>query len=134
MTEKSKASYDRTTLVGKWFGKHTNDEGQEVLEICELFSNGEFELSFVNEQAEDAHQQTIERGLWGLCNDIHFTITLIQEIDEKSYQADTELAENYHAYKVLRLDGQVFEYQHVESKETFSLIRVEDPIDNISQH
>ena len=73
-------------------------------------------------------EQVIELGDWGLVGDIHFTITKDEIVDDLLYAADLNDGNNYHAYKVLQLNHHVFEYQHVETNETFIMRKVTDNI------
>ena len=74
-------------------------------------------------------EQTVESGDWGLVGDIHFTISKSEFIDKEHYAADLTHEDNYHAYRVLTLNSQIFEYQHILTNEVFILRRV---IDNIA--
>ena len=106
-----------------------NDSGNQLVEYAELCLDGSFEFSFVEQSAQgEILSQTIELGDWGLVGDIHFTITQEEVVDGEQYSADLADENNYHAYKVLALDSQTFEYQHVISNEVFILRRVIDKI------
>lgn len=121
--------YNRALLAGRWYRTQLNDAGNQLVEYAELCLDGSFEFSFVeqNTQGEILSQQ-IELGDWGLVGDIHFTITQEEVVDGEHYRADLNDENNYHAYKVLALNGQTFKYQHIVSNEVFILRRVVDKI------
>lgn len=121
--------YDREQLVGQWVRNDVDADGNPFAEHAEFFNDGSFEFCFMTmSHGGELIEQVIELGEWGLVGDIHFTMTKNEVIDEKMYAADLNLADNYHAYRVQKLTLDVFEYQHVVTKESFILKRV---IDNI---
>ena len=125
--------YDRELLLGRWFRQDTGEENRKVVEYAELSADGSFEFTFVTfavttDKKEQVIEQITELGDWGLVGDIHFTITKNEVVDEQLYAADLNNSDNYHAYKVLQLNHQLFEYQHVETKEVFRMRRINDEI------
>lgn len=125
--------YDRELLLGRWFRQDTDDENRKVVEYAELSADGSFEFTFVTlavsaEEKEKVIEQVTELGDWGLVGDIHFTITKNEVVDEQLYAADLNNSDNYHAYRVLQLNHQLFEYQHVETEEIFKMRRINDEI------
>jgi hypothetical protein len=125
--------YDRELLLGRWFRQYTDEKNRKVVEYAELSADGSFEFTFVTlivtaEKKEQVIEQVTELGDWGLVGDIHFTITKNEVVDEQLYAADLNNSDNYHAYKVLQLNHQLFEYQHVETKEVFKMRRINDEI------
>lgn len=121
--------YSRELLAGRWYRKEINDEGNQLVEYAELCLDGSFEFSFVEQNSQsEIINQNIELGDWGLVGNIHFTITQEEVVDGEHYRADLADENNYHAYKVLALDSQIFKYQHVVSNEVFILRRVVDKI------
>ncbi|NQY35203.1 MAG: hypothetical protein HRT37_09605 [Alteromonadaceae bacterium] len=117
--------YQRDMLIGRWYRDDLSPQGFQQSEYAELSADGSFELTFVtlNESGE-VTEQTVELGDWGLVGDIHFTITKGEFVLDKNYPADLADPDNYHAYRILKLDNQIFEYQHVVTKEVFILRRV----------
>ncbi len=122
-------NYPREMLLGRWYRSDIDENGQHFTEYALMSIDGSFEFSFIshNESGEVA-QQSIELGDWGLVGDIHFTITKGEVIDEQEYGADLADENNYHAYRVLQLDNQIFKYKHIVSNEVFILRRVIDKI------
>ncbi len=123
-------SYHRELLFGKWYRSEQDEAGQMFTEFAEILSDGSYEFTFI--QHDDfgvISEQSVESGDWGLVGDIHFTISKSEFIDDVHYAADLEHDDNYHAYRVLTLNSQIFEYQHILSNEVFILRRV---IDNIA--
>ena len=121
--------YHREQLFGRWYNTSTSEEGIQTSEYAEMAADGSFEITFLtfNEQGEVC-DKVIELGDWGLVGDIHFTITKNELIADELYGADLANSDNYHAYRVLQLNNQLFEYQHIETNEVFKLRRVADTI------
>ncbi|MFT5635044.1 MAG: hypothetical protein ACI89T_000475 [Cognaticolwellia sp.] len=123
-------SYHRTLLFGKWYRSERDDEGYMFTEFAEISSDGRYEFTFIqHDDHGNVSEQSVESGDWGLVGDIHFTISKSEFINDEHYAADLEHDDNYHAYRVLTLNSQIFEYQHILSNEVFILRRV---IDNIA--
>jgi len=121
--------FDRTLLAGRWYRMELSETGHQLVEYAELCLDGSFEFSFVEQNAQgEVLCQNIELGDWGLVGDIHFTITQEEVDDGKHFRSDLADENNYHAYKVLALDSQIFKYQHIVSNEVFILRRVIDKI------
>lgn len=57
-------------------------------------------------------------------------MTKSEFVDEQHYAADLADEQNYHAYKVLELTGQVFRYQHIVTQEIYQLKRIAEQAGN----
>lgn len=122
-------NYDRALLFGRWYRNDIDEQGQQVVEYAELSADGSFEFTFVSTESEtNVTEQIAELGDWGLVGNIHFTITKSELIEQQLYAADLNDSNNYHAYKVLQLDHQIFEYQHIETKEIFMMRKITDNV------
>lgn len=121
--------YSREQLVGRWFRHEDEENGNQLIEDCHFYSDGTFEFCFLTQDSRgEALEQVIELGDWGLVGDIHFTFTKSELVDEQLYAADLENTDNYHAYRVINLSADYFEYQHIVTNESFILKRVLDNI------
>lgn len=128
-----KVIYERNLLFGRWFREDTDDQNRKVVEYAQLSADGSFEFTFLTlkintHKVEQIIDQVIELGDWGLVGDIHFTMTKNEVIDEQIYAADLNDKNNYHAYKVIQLDHQIFKYQHIESEEIYLMRKITDNI------
>ncbi|SEL67869.1 hypothetical protein SAMN05216262_11740 [Colwellia chukchiensis] len=122
--------YHRTQLIGKWYRTEQDDSGELFTEFAEITADGHYEFTFLTHDEQDTVvQESVEIGDWGLVGDIHFTLCKSEFCEGKHYAADLADEGNYHAYRVLTLDSQVFQYQHILTNEVFILHRV---IDNIA--
>lgn len=122
-------NYNRELLFGQWYRGETNANGTVVSESSLLSADGSYEFTFMVYDAQgNIAEQSIEMGDWGLVGDIHFTMAKSEYIDEQHYAADLGDADNYHAYKIIELNSQIFKYQHVITNEVFILRRVVDKI------
>ena len=123
-------SYHRALLFGKWYRSERDEDGNAFTEFAEISSDGRYEFTFMHhDDSGNVSEQSVESGDWGLVGDIHFTISKSEFVNDVHYAADMEHDDNYHAYRVLILNSQIFEYQHILSNEVFILRRV---IDNIA--
>gem|GEM_PF-537867 len=125
--------FQRELLFGRWFREELNDQNKKMIEYAQLSADGSFEFTFVTLEtkvgdADRIIEQVIELGDWGLVADIHFTITKNEVVDGQLYAADLNDRNNYHAYKVLQLNHYIFEYQHIETKEIFTMRKITDNV------
>lgn len=130
--EQPKVKYERELLFGRWFREEV-ELNRKMIEYAQLSADGSFEFTFITLQiklgeTDEIVEQVTELGDWGLVGEIHFTITKDEIVDEQLYATDLNDRNNYHAYKVLQLNHHVFEYQHVETKETFIMRKITDNI------
>lgn len=125
--------YERELLCGRWFREDINTENIKTIEYAQISIDGSFEFTFITLEkvfgaADRIVEQVTELGDWGLVGDIHFTITKDEIVNEQLYAADLNNSNNYHAYKVLQLNHHVFEYQHVDTNETFIMRKVTENV------
>ena len=125
--------YERELLFGRWFREETVETDKKVIEYAQLSADGSFEFTFITLQVklgepDKITEQVTELGDWGLVGDIHFTITKDEVVDEQLYATDLNDSNNYHAYKVLQLNHHIFEYQHIDTGEVFTMRKVSENI------
>lgn len=125
--------YERELLFGRWFREEIGEPNKKFIEYAQLSADGSFEFTFVTLQvnvgeADRVVEQITELGDWGLVGNIHFTITKNEVVDEQLYAADLNDSNNYHAYRVLQLNHQIFEYQHISTNEIFIMRKINDNI------
>ena len=122
-------SFSRELLIGKWYRSDVDESGQHHTEYAHMAIDGSYEFTFISHDEDGAiTEQIIELGDWGLVGDIHFTITKGQLINGDHCEADFSDANNYHAYQVIQLNTQFFEYRHIVSDEVFIMRRVVDKL------
>lgn len=123
--DKNVMNYSREQLFGQWYRLETDEQGNQISEFAEISEDGSYEFTFsVLNKKGQVTQQNIELGDWGLVGDIHFTLTKSEMIDDEIYSADLANSDNYHAYRVLELSSQNFQYQHIVTNEVFIMRRV----------
>jgi hypothetical protein len=121
--------FERNLLLGHWYRGDTDDTGNQLTEFAKMYVDGTFEFTFIQYDKDGhVHEEITEFGDWGLVGDIHFTITQGEHVDGESFSADMENEDNYQAYKVLKLNNKILEYQHIITNEVFILRRVVDKI------
>ena len=117
--------YSREQLIGQWYRLDVDEQGHQMSEYAEIAADGSYEFTFSTlDNNGSVIQQSIELGDWGLVGDIHFTLTKSELVDNELYSADLANSDNYHAYRVVQLNSQVFEYQHIVTNEVFIMRRV----------
>mgnify|MGYP000479863008 CR=1 FL=1 len=118
-------NYSREQLIGQWYRLDVDENGHQISEYAKMLSDGSYEFTFSTLDSNGTVlQQSIELGDWGLVGNIHFTITKGELIDNEIYSADLENSDNYHAYRLVKLNNQIFEYQHIVTNEVFIMRRV----------
>jgi len=117
-------SYSRDDLIGEWRGVHRyNDYVAEETAI--MRRNGEFEFIFkTKDLAGNTTSVEIHSGLWGLTGNIHYTITLRIQVENRAIKTDLTQENNYNAYRVLKLTDLEFQYRDVRNKMQYTLERV----------
>ena len=121
--------YERSLLFGRWYRHDVDERGFQVTEYSELNADGSFEFTFVTLDCKgNIVEQVVELGDWGLVGNVHFTLTKSEITDQKHYAADLNDDNNYHAYRVLQLNHQIFQYQHIVTDEIFIMRRVTDDV------
>jgi hypothetical protein len=113
----------REQLFGSWFRQEVDEQGIQHSEYASFNDDGSFEFTFISAQQDKIIAQVIEYGDWGLVADIHFTITQTEVDGEELFASDLTDENNYHAYRVLQLTNQFFEYQHLVSGDIYLLKR-----------
>lgn len=117
--------YNRSLLIGRWYREDIDEQGNKTVEYAQLTPEGCFEFSFITfDQEGNVIEQATEFGDWGLVADIHFTLTKSEMIEQIHYAADLKNADNYQAYRVLKLDHQIFQYQHIVTDERYTLHKI----------
>lgn len=116
----------REALIGKWFRNQATAERGLSQEIAEINRNGTYVFRFRMIDAAGAEGQWSEIGEWGIVGDIHFTITKGWLENDRFEPADQSLAKHYGVYRVLKLTADEFTYQHLVTKNRFTLKRVGD--------
>jgi len=121
--------YSRELLFGRWYREEIDTHGRKTLEYAQLSPNGSFEIRFLPlDDHGNVIEQVTEFGDWGLVADIHFTFTKSEMIEQDYFEADLTHADNYHAYRVLILDAQTFQYQHIVTDEIYTLYKIVDVV------
>jgi len=115
----------RRFLIGKWGITLDTKDGGKRRELAIMKADGTFKFTFTNlnknDEIEDEYSLV---GMWGLVNNIHFTIALGQiAADGRQYKKDTTDPHNYDAYEVLELNNSIFKYRSLVNNIEYSLIK-----------
>ena len=118
--------FKRDLLVGQWYRSDELDDGRRYCELATIKESGEFEFNFVTYSLDGkVTEDVIEYGLWGLVGNVHFTITQAEgESGGPLFQSEPSHEDNYHAYIVIVLSEDEFQYQHISSGESYTLSKI----------
>jgi hypothetical protein len=111
-------------LSGTWFGSQPTKEGGIKQEIIERVSNGAYRVKFKITSKNGSISKTEEYGEWGASGSIYFTIFKGFIEDGKESRVDVE-PYNYDAYRIITLNNDMFEYEHVTTGNKYTIKRVQ---------
>ena len=121
---KSAPEWSRGLLVGKWRSERKEKDGGNTVETDEMFADGSYIFHFKTTYADDTYKEFAEFGEWGLVKDIHFTIQRGHTLNGEDVQSPKGAAQNYMAYKVLRLTDEEFVYQDISGSSVYEAKRL----------
>lgn len=119
-SQKTRWSY----LIGKWFGKEATKEGGTVMWITERDDTGRYEIHFRSIDASGKVEEHIEVGEWGISGPIYFTIFKGTIENGRTLPSDSTDPYNRDAYRILRLDNNIFEYESFASGNKYKATKV----------
>jgi hypothetical protein len=105
----------RQLLIGFWRGSSLITGGGTLNWTIERKADGTFRIDFESAGVKDMPNAFAETGIWGVSGNIYFTATRGFEVDGVVSKARTHEPELYDAYKIIRLEADRFEYQHLSS-------------------
>ena len=110
-------------LTGKWYGSQPTKDGGIKQEVVERKSNGTYRISFKVKSKSGAITQSEEYGEWGTSGSIYFSIFkgFIEAGKESSVNVEPY---NFDAYRIITLNPEVFEYEHVTTGNKYTVKRV----------
>lgn len=118
------AKSPREVFVGRWYGEDRKGDAVTKRWLVEAFPDGVFRITF-RFYEEDGYREQVEVGEWGISGPVYFLSTKGWVDDGMFLKADTRNAQLYDAYKILKLEQQVFEYEHFVNGNRYSVRRVD---------
>jgi len=119
------AKSPREIFVGRWYGETSQTGGVTKRWLVDAFPDGVFRITFRFYNADGSYREQIEVGEWGISGPVYFLSTKGWVDDGMFLKADTRNGELYDAYKILKLDAGVFEYEHFVNGNRYQIRKVE---------
>jgi hypothetical protein len=119
------AKSPREIFVGRWYGEDDEAGGITRRWIVEAFPDGVFRITFRFYDPDGSYREQIEVGEWGISGPVYFLSTKGWVDDGMFLKADTRNGALYDAYKILKLDAGVFEYEHYVNGNRYQVRRVD---------
>ena len=113
-----------STLVGMWFGIRDLGGEEKVLYLSEKKEDGTYRNRFRAVSPSGKKEDKEETGEWGVSGEVYFTIYKEDHVAGSSMPADAMDPANRDAYKILKLNKDVFEYQSLDTGDKFTAKRV----------
>jgi hypothetical protein len=119
------AKSPREIFVGRWYGEAAKTDGSAKRWIVDAFPDGVFRITFRFYEEDGRYREQIEVGEWGISGPVYFLSTKGWVDDGMFLKADTSNGELYDAYKILKLDAAVFEYEHYVNGNRYQIRKVD---------
>jgi len=119
------AKSPREIFVGRWYGETAKTDGSAKRWIVDAFPDGVFRITFRFYEEDGSYREQIEVGEWGISGPVYFLSTKGWVDDGMFLKADTRNGELYDAYKILKLDTAVFEYEHYVNGNRYQIRKVD---------
>ena len=119
------AKAPREVFIGRWYGE--DKQGGEVTKrwVVDAFPDGVFRITFRFYDEDGGYREQVEVGEWGISGPVYFLSTKGWVDDGMFLKADTSNGQLYDAYKILKLEQQVFEYEHFVNGNRYQVRRVD---------
>jgi hypothetical protein len=119
------AKSPREIFVGRWYGEDGKNGDITRRWVVDAFPDGVFRITFRFYEADGSYREQVEVGEWGISGPVYFLSTKGWVDDGMFLKADTSKGELYDAYKILKLEQQVFEYEHYVNGNRYQVRRVD---------
>ncbi len=119
------AKSPREIFVGRWYGEDGKDGDITRRWVVDAFPDGVFRITFRFYESDGSYREQVEVGEWAISGPVYFLSTKGWVDDGMFLKADTSKGELYDAYKILKLEQQVFEYEHYVNGNRYQVRRVD---------
>lgn len=119
------AKSPREVFVGRWYGEDKDGEAVTKRWLVDAFPDGVFRITFRFYEDDGSYREQIEVGEWAISGPVYFLSTKGWVDDGTFLKADTNNEQLYDAYKILKLERQVFEYEHFVNGNRYEVRRVD---------
>lgn len=112
-------------MTGTWFGQQPLKNGGIRQQITQRYPDATFVITFRYIKRDGSENFLRDYGAWGISGPIYFSLTTAEQKDDQV--VDTEPGNEFdnNAYRILRLNEESFEYEHVVTGDRYILKRVE---------
>ena len=114
----------RNLMIGKWYGSQALKDGGIREELAYKAEDGTYQLEFQFSDKDGKKTTQIEVGNWGISGSTYFSIFRGWMKDSKLKPSNPKSHSNYDAYRIIELNDEIFEYQHMNSGNKYKLKRV----------
>lgn len=111
-------------MIGKWYGRQPTKDGGKKQEIVERSPHGTYKITFRIYDKDGNIKEQSEAGHWGVSGPVYFTIFRGWIEGDQLSPANPADPYNYDAYKIVKLNNDVFEYEHYSSGNKYVIKRV----------
>jgi len=111
-------------LTGKWYGSQPTKDGGQKQEIMERSPQGTYKITFRVYDKDGNLKEQSEAGHWGVSGPVYFTIFRGWVEGDRLSPSNPADPYNYDAYRIIKLDNEVFEYENYSSGNKYVIKRV----------
>lgn len=111
-------------MVGTWYGSQPTKEGGKKEEIMKRSPDGTYRITFRVYDKSGNYSDDTEVGYWGVSGPVYFTIFRGWIEAGRFSASDSSDPYNYDAYKIIKLNDKVFEYEAYSTSDRFADKRV----------
>ncbi|WP_445364935.1 hypothetical protein ACJJJB_11410 [Microbulbifer sp. ANSA001] len=111
-------------MLGKWYGSQPTKDGGKRQEIVERFPQGTYKITFRTYDKDGKIKEQTEAGQWGVSGPVYFTIFRGWVEDNHLSPSNPADPFNYDAYRIIKLDNEMLEYESYSSGNKYVIKKV----------
>lgn len=111
-------------MIGMWYGDQPTSDGGRKQWLRLQYPDGNYQIKFKSTGANGAISESVEVGQWAISGPIYFTSFRGWLREYGVDPSDPSDPYNYDAYRIIRLTSEVFEYEHFESGNRYTVEKV----------
>tara|TARA_B100000768_G_C11165037_1_gene326208 strand:+ start:320 stop:814 length:495 start_codon:yes stop_codon:yes gene_type:complete len=98
-------------MIGKWYGSQPTKDGGKKQTIMERSPQGTYKITFRVFDKDGKYKEQAEVGHWGVSGPVYFTMFRGWIKGDQLSPSNPSDPFNYDAYKIIKLNKDVFEYE-----------------------
>jgi hypothetical protein len=111
-------------MVGRWYGSQPTADGGVYRWIMDRSPRGTYEMTGRVYDGAGHYEERVEVGQWGISGPVYFSIYRGWIEGRILRYSDPTDPYNYDAYRIIRLTGEVFEYEAYDTKSRYVVRKV----------